>query len=84
MKIKIDGQWFSTVTGKNQETHKTAPLGEYIGVPIDSAEKAKQIFSGGKIYETDSQDIPLVKCYGIDISKGIILKMTTVHASTPE
>lgn len=84
MKIKIDGQWFSTITGRNQETHKTAPGAEYIGVQMDSADKAKQIFRGGKHYETNSSDTPLVKCYGIDITKGIILKMSPVHASTPE
>lgn len=84
MKIKIDGQWFSTITGKNQETHKTAPGAEYIGVQMDNGATAIKIFKGGLLYETDSNDIPLVKCYGIETSKGITLKMTAVNAATPE
>lgn len=84
MKIKIDGQWFSSITGKNQVTHNTAPGAEYIGVPVDSADKAKQVFRGGKQYETDSNDIPLVKCFGIDMANGIVLKMKPVESATPE
>jgi hypothetical protein len=74
MQIKINNKWLNSQVLKNPETHKVAPGAEYIGVRMQHPTEAAQVLKEKAHHVTDSQDVPVVICYGLDIHDGVILK----------
>jgi hypothetical protein len=74
MQIKINNKLLNSQVLKNPETHKMAPGAEYIGVRMQHPTEAAQVLKQKAHHQTDSQDVPVVICYGINIHDGVVLK----------